>query len=38
MDQAVFMPVVNPHAIRDGPMQYRQWPGELRKDANREAA
>ena len=36
--RVVFLPVVHPHAIRDGPMPHRQWPGESLPYANGEAA
>jgi transposase len=36
--QVVFRPVVNPYAIRDGPISRRQRPGEFVKYDHREAA
>lgn len=36
--QVVFRPVVNPYAIRDGPISRRQRPGEVVKYDHREAA
>ena len=38
MGWMVFLPVVHPHAIRDGPLPHRQWPGESFPYANCEAA
>ena len=38
MGLMVFLPVVHPHAIRDGPLPHRQWPGESFPYANCEAA
>ena len=38
MGRVVFLPVVHPHAIRDGPIPHRQWPGESFPYANGEAA
>jgi len=34
----VVLPVVRPHAIRDGPIPHRQWPGELFPYVNCKAA
>jgi transposase len=38
MGRMVFLPVVHPHAIRDGPLPHRQWPSESFPYANCEAA
>jgi putative transposase len=38
MGQVVFRPVVNPHAIRDGPIPRRQRPSEFVSYTKREAA
>lgn len=38
MGRVVCLPVVRPHAIRDGPIPHRQWPGELFPYANCKAA
>ena len=38
MGRMVFLPDVHPHAICDGPLPHRQWPGESFPYANCEAA
>jgi len=38
MGRMVSLSVVHPHAIRDGPLPHRQWPGESFPYANGEAA
>jgi hypothetical protein len=38
MGRVGFLPIVHPHAIRDGPLPHRQWPGEACPYANCEAA
>jgi len=38
MGRVVCLPLVHPHAIRDGPLPHRQWPGEAFPYANCEAA
>ena len=38
MGRVVCLPLVHPHAIRDGPLPHRQWPGEAFPYANGEAA
>ena len=38
MGRVVCLPLVHPHAIRDGPLPHRQWPGEAFPYADGEAA
>ena len=38
MGRVVCLPLVHPHAIRDGPLPHHQWPGEAFPYADGEAA